>query len=109
MTQVWNLWGGLMYLVAPPKTHMEGVEVIVQMAVPAPYYKSGESDVGQTGMCLYLCVPIIVNGRCIVIFVCCSRDKCSLKGDSVQHTTRIFCLYPGRSGFISSNITGQYM
>ncbi|XP_042343172.1 TRPM8 channel-associated factor homolog [Plectropomus leopardus] len=41
MMQVWNLWGGLIYLVAPPKTQVDGVEVIVQMAVPAPYYKSG--------------------------------------------------------------------
>ncbi|XP_061574970.1 TRPM8 channel-associated factor homolog [Cololabis saira] len=41
MTQVWNLWGGLIYLVAPPKTQLHGVEVVVQMAVPAPYYKSG--------------------------------------------------------------------
>ncbi|XP_023256309.1 TRPM8 channel-associated factor 2 [Seriola lalandi dorsalis] len=41
MMQVWNLWGGLIYLVAPPKTQVEGVEVVVQMAVPAPYYKSG--------------------------------------------------------------------
>ncbi|XP_041796255.1 TRPM8 channel-associated factor homolog [Chelmon rostratus] len=41
MMQVWNLWGGLIYLVAPPKTQVEGTEVTVQMAVPAPYYKSG--------------------------------------------------------------------
>ncbi|XP_070761989.1 TRPM8 channel-associated factor homolog [Enoplosus armatus] len=41
MLQVWNLWGGLIYLIAPPKTQVHGVEVIVQMAVPAPYYKSG--------------------------------------------------------------------
>uniref|UniRef100_A0A673BCJ5 TRPM8 channel-associated factor homolog n=1 Tax=Sphaeramia orbicularis TaxID=375764 RepID=A0A673BCJ5_9TELE len=41
MVQVRNLWGGLIYLVAPPKTQVEGVEVIVQIAVPAPYYKSG--------------------------------------------------------------------
>ncbi|XP_071351954.1 TRPM8 channel-associated factor homolog [Trachinotus anak] len=41
MMQVWNLWGGLIYLVAPPKTQVGGVEVVVQMAVPAPYYKSG--------------------------------------------------------------------
>ncbi|XP_045928721.1 TRPM8 channel-associated factor homolog [Micropterus dolomieu] len=39
--QVWNLWGGLIYLVAPPKTQVHGVEVTVQMAVPAPYYRSG--------------------------------------------------------------------
>ncbi|KAF6718926.1 TRPM8 channel-associated factor-like [Oryzias melastigma] len=41
MMQVWNLWGGLIYLVAPPQTKVSGVEVVVQMAVPAPYYKSG--------------------------------------------------------------------
>ncbi|XP_068562973.1 TRPM8 channel-associated factor homolog [Cebidichthys violaceus] len=41
MMQVWNLWGGLIYLVAPPNTQVEGLEVIVQMAVPVPYYKSG--------------------------------------------------------------------
>ncbi|XP_071753342.1 TRPM8 channel-associated factor homolog [Centroberyx gerrardi] len=41
MMQVWNLWGGLIYLVAPPKTQVEGAEVTVQIAVPAPYYKSG--------------------------------------------------------------------
>uniref|UniRef100_A0A3Q2Y386 TRPM8 channel-associated factor homolog n=1 Tax=Hippocampus comes TaxID=109280 RepID=A0A3Q2Y386_HIPCM len=45
MMQVWNLWGGLIYLVAPPKTQVGGVQVIVQVAVPAPYYKSGEDDV----------------------------------------------------------------
>ncbi|XP_021437816.2 TRPM8 channel-associated factor homolog isoform X1 [Oncorhynchus mykiss] len=39
--QVWNLWGGLLYLIAPPKTQVEGVEVIIQGAVPAPYYKTG--------------------------------------------------------------------
>ncbi|KAM4627719.1 TRPM8 channel-associated factor homolog isoform 1-T2 [Polymixia lowei] len=41
MMQVWNLWGGLIYLVAPPNTQVEGEEVTVQIAVPAPYYKSG--------------------------------------------------------------------
>ena len=40
--QVWNLWGGLIYLVAPPNTQVADLEVTVQMAVPAPYYKSGE-------------------------------------------------------------------
>ncbi|KAI3353861.1 hypothetical protein L3Q82_005069 [Scortum barcoo] len=39
--QVSNLWGGLIYLVAPSDTKVEGAEVIVQMAIPAPYYKSG--------------------------------------------------------------------
>ncbi|XP_026224886.1 TRPM8 channel-associated factor homolog isoform X2 [Anabas testudineus] len=43
MMQVWNLWGGLLYVVAPPNTQVGGVEVIVQMAVPAPYYKSGKT------------------------------------------------------------------
>ncbi|XP_026224859.1 TRPM8 channel-associated factor homolog [Anabas testudineus] len=43
MMQVWNLLGGLLYLVAPPDTQVEGVEVIVQMAVSAPYYKCGET------------------------------------------------------------------
>ncbi|XP_039681843.1 TRPM8 channel-associated factor homolog isoform X1 [Perca fluviatilis] len=41
MMQVWNLWGGLIYLVAPLNTQVEGLKVTVQMAVPAPYYKSG--------------------------------------------------------------------
>ncbi|XP_039987703.1 TRPM8 channel-associated factor homolog isoform X2 [Xiphias gladius] len=40
MMQVWNLWGGLIYLVAPPKTQVGEAEVVVQIAVPAPYYKS---------------------------------------------------------------------
>uniref|UniRef100_A0A667Y1R6 Peptidase M60 domain-containing protein n=1 Tax=Myripristis murdjan TaxID=586833 RepID=A0A667Y1R6_9TELE len=39
--QVWNLWGGLIYLVAPPNTQLEGPEVIVHIAISAPYYKSG--------------------------------------------------------------------
>uniref|UniRef100_A0A3Q3M2T2 TRPM8 channel-associated factor homolog n=1 Tax=Mastacembelus armatus TaxID=205130 RepID=A0A3Q3M2T2_9TELE len=47
MMQVWNLWGGLIYLVAPPKTQVNGAKVIVQMAVPAPYYKSGETTPAQ--------------------------------------------------------------
>ncbi|KAJ3591133.1 hypothetical protein NHX12_009080 [Muraenolepis orangiensis] len=41
MMQVFNMWGGLLYLVAPPKTKVEGALVMVQVAVPAPYYKSG--------------------------------------------------------------------
>ncbi|XP_039987704.1 TRPM8 channel-associated factor homolog [Xiphias gladius] len=41
--QVWNLWGGLIYLVAPPDSKVEGAEVIVQTAATAPYYKSGET------------------------------------------------------------------
>jgi len=42
MVQVWNLWGGLLYLVAPPNTQVEGLKVTVERAVLAPYYKSGE-------------------------------------------------------------------
>ncbi|XP_041796403.1 TRPM8 channel-associated factor homolog [Chelmon rostratus] len=41
--EVWNLWGGLIYLVAPPNTKVEGAEIIVQKAIRAPYYKSGET------------------------------------------------------------------
>ncbi|XP_010896982.4 TRPM8 channel-associated factor homolog [Esox lucius] len=41
MMQVCNLWGGLLYLIAPPHTQVEGVEVVFQQVVPAPYYKSG--------------------------------------------------------------------
>ncbi|KAK2846918.1 hypothetical protein Q5P01_009917 [Channa striata] len=41
--QVWNLWGGLIYLVAPPNTKVNGVEVIVEKAVSAPYYQSGKT------------------------------------------------------------------
>ncbi|XP_031139639.1 TRPM8 channel-associated factor homolog [Sander lucioperca] len=41
MMQVWNLWGGLIYLVAPPNTQVKGLKVTVQISVPAPYYKSG--------------------------------------------------------------------
>ena len=42
VVQVWNLWGGLLYLVAPPHTQAEGLKVTVERAVLAPYYKSGE-------------------------------------------------------------------
>nr|XP_014268336.2 TRPM8 channel-associated factor homolog [Maylandia zebra]XP_014268337.2 TRPM8 channel-associated factor homolog [Maylandia zebra] len=47
MIQVWNLWGGLIFLVAPPKTQVKVLEVIVQMAVPAPYYKSDVTTAAQ--------------------------------------------------------------
>ncbi|KAK2912775.1 TRPM8 channel-associated factor homolog [Channa argus] len=47
MMQVWNLWGGLIYLVAPPKTQLGGVQVTVQMAVPAPFYKSGVTTAAE--------------------------------------------------------------
>lgn len=44
--QVRNLWGGLIYLLAPSQTRVSGVEMLVQQAVLAPYYKFGESVVG---------------------------------------------------------------
>ncbi|XP_019111796.2 TRPM8 channel-associated factor homolog isoform X1 [Larimichthys crocea] len=47
MMQVWNLWGGLIYLIAPPKTQVDRIEVAVQMAVPAPYYKSGVTTAAE--------------------------------------------------------------
>ncbi|XP_059187701.1 TRPM8 channel-associated factor homolog [Centropristis striata] len=47
MMQVSNLWGGLIYLVAPPNTQVDGAEVIVQMAVPAPYYTSGVTTAAE--------------------------------------------------------------
>nr|XP_055052035.1 TRPM8 channel-associated factor homolog [Misgurnus anguillicaudatus] len=47
MVQICNLWGGLIYLVAPPKTKVNGVEIVVQTAVKAPYFKSGETSVAD--------------------------------------------------------------
>lgn len=41
-TTVHNLWGGLIYLLAPPRTQVVEAEVKVHMAVLAPYYKTGE-------------------------------------------------------------------
>lgn len=50
MIQVSNLWGGLIYLVAPSNTQAQGLEAFVQIAVPAPYYKSGECGGKNYGM-----------------------------------------------------------
>ncbi|XP_055052030.2 TRPM8 channel-associated factor homolog [Misgurnus anguillicaudatus] len=47
MVQISNLWGGLIYLVAPSKTKVDGVEIVVQTAVKAPYFKSGETSVAD--------------------------------------------------------------
>ncbi|XP_073718850.1 TRPM8 channel-associated factor homolog [Misgurnus anguillicaudatus] len=47
MVQLCNLWGGLIYLVAPPSTKVDGVEIVVQTAVKAPYFKSGETSVAD--------------------------------------------------------------
>ncbi|XP_072311598.1 TRPM8 channel-associated factor homolog [Eucyclogobius newberryi] len=44
---VHNLWGGLIYLIAPPHTQVTGVEVIVQKAVLAPHYKSGVTSLSD--------------------------------------------------------------
>ncbi|XP_065137601.1 TRPM8 channel-associated factor homolog [Paramisgurnus dabryanus] len=45
--QICNLWGGLIYLVAPPKTKVDGVEIVVQTAVQAPYFPSGKTSVAD--------------------------------------------------------------
>ncbi|XP_056139070.1 TRPM8 channel-associated factor homolog [Lampris incognitus] len=50
MMQVWNLWGGLIYLIAPPRTQVDGAEVLVQIAVPAPYYRSGVTTPDEWSM-----------------------------------------------------------
>ncbi|XP_019223074.1 TRPM8 channel-associated factor homolog [Oreochromis niloticus] len=47
MMHVSNLWGGLIYLVAPPNTQVKGLEIIVQKAVTAPYYKSGVTTAAE--------------------------------------------------------------
>ncbi|KAK7882828.1 hypothetical protein WMY93_029002 [Mugilogobius chulae] len=47
MMQVHNLWGGLVYLIAPPNTQVTGAEVMVQVGVPVPYYKSGETSLSD--------------------------------------------------------------
>ncbi|KAJ8369061.1 hypothetical protein SKAU_G00090890 [Synaphobranchus kaupii] len=45
MIQVFNLWGGLIYLVAPSRSEEGELEIIVEKAIPAPYYKSGVTTV----------------------------------------------------------------
>ncbi|KAL1278902.1 hypothetical protein QQF64_025575 [Cirrhinus molitorella] len=45
--QVYNLWGGLIYIIAPPQSKVNGVEIVVQDAVQAPYFKSGETSVAD--------------------------------------------------------------
>lgn len=63
--EVWNLWGGLIYLIAPTNAHVDGAEVTVQVAVSAPYYKSGECT-----MCtceytyVYLCMLTGLTKKC---------------------------------------------
>ncbi|CAL8360655.1 unnamed protein product [Merluccius merluccius] len=47
MMQVWNLWGGLLYLVAPSNTQVEGLIVTVERAVLVPYYKSGVTTLAE--------------------------------------------------------------
>ncbi|XP_043974773.1 TRPM8 channel-associated factor homolog [Gambusia affinis] len=39
--QVWNLWGGLIYLLAPRDVNVKDEKIVVQEAIIAPYYKSG--------------------------------------------------------------------
>ncbi|KAG7470797.1 hypothetical protein MATL_G00117640 [Megalops atlanticus] len=45
--QVSNLWGGLIYLVAPSNCQEGELEITVEEAVRAPYYKSGETSVAD--------------------------------------------------------------
>ncbi|KAK9961902.1 hypothetical protein ABG768_007300 [Culter alburnus] len=47
MVQVRNLWGGLIYLIAPPQNKVDGVEIVVHVSVQAPYFKSGETSVAD--------------------------------------------------------------
>ncbi|XP_051718460.1 TRPM8 channel-associated factor homolog [Ctenopharyngodon idella] len=47
MVQVRNLWGGLIYLIAPPQSKVDRVEIVVQVSVQAPYFKSGETSVAD--------------------------------------------------------------
>ncbi|XP_059389377.1 TRPM8 channel-associated factor homolog isoform X2 [Carassius carassius] len=47
MVQVCNLWGGLIYLITPPQSKVDGVEIVVQVSVQAPYFKSGETSVAD--------------------------------------------------------------
>ncbi|XP_060928779.1 TRPM8 channel-associated factor homolog [Limanda limanda] len=49
MMQVHNLWGGLLYVVAPAKAQLQG-QIIVQMAVAAPYYKFGVTTAAEWSM-----------------------------------------------------------
>ncbi|MBN3313031.1 TCAF factor, partial [Atractosteus spatula] len=43
-TEVSNLWGGLIYLVAPANVSLGDLEVTVEKAVRAPYYRGGETS-----------------------------------------------------------------
>lgn len=51
--EVCHLWGGLIYLLAPSQTRVTGVEMVVEQAVVAPYYKSGESVFGVMALVLF--------------------------------------------------------
>ncbi|XP_060800160.1 TRPM8 channel-associated factor homolog [Neoarius graeffei] len=47
MLLVCNLWGGLIYIIAPCKSKVDEVEVVVQTAIKAPYYKFGQTSVAD--------------------------------------------------------------
>ncbi|XP_023689294.1 TRPM8 channel-associated factor homolog [Paramormyrops kingsleyae] len=47
MILVSNLWGGLLYLVAPPNSTVGDFEIHAQWAILAPYYKSGKTTVAE--------------------------------------------------------------
>ncbi|MBN3295089.1 TCAF2 factor, partial [Amia calva] len=42
-----SLWGGLLYIVVPKGSQLGKVDVIVEDAVRAPYFRAGESSVSQ--------------------------------------------------------------
>ncbi|XP_062872576.1 TRPM8 channel-associated factor homolog [Trichomycterus rosablanca] len=45
--KIWNLWGGLIYLIAPANTTVNDEEVVIRTAVKVPYYKSGCTSVRE--------------------------------------------------------------
>ncbi|MFT7803515.1 TRPM8 channel-associated factor 2-like [Arapaima gigas] len=47
MVLVSNLWGGLLYLVAPQKSNAGDLEIVVQWAVKAPFYRFGKTTVEE--------------------------------------------------------------
>ena len=61
--EVFSLWGGLIYLVAPTESEEGELEIVVQNAIPAPYYKSGESQTPFTEVLSdILCRPTSLLG-----------------------------------------------
>nr|XP_012623564.1 TRPM8 channel-associated factor 2 isoform X1 [Microcebus murinus]XP_012623565.1 TRPM8 channel-associated factor 2 isoform X1 [Microcebus murinus]XP_012623566.1 TRPM8 channel-associated factor 2 isoform X1 [Microcebus murinus]XP_020145278.1 TRPM8 channel-associated factor 2 isoform X1 [Microcebus murinus] len=46
------LWGGLLYVIVPQGSHLGPVSVTFTRAVPAPYYKLGETSLEEWRSCL---------------------------------------------------------